>query len=94
MDAFAGSMTEHAEFIMGVWNSFNLMSNWGVLVQPRPLHRRHDAVPMPRAPTITRREAARRLAEEARIQIDGDGFQWEQSPMYHNEVDVTVISTW
>lgn len=84
MDAFVASMTEHAEFLMGVWNSYNLMSNWGVLAN-HGLFIVGAAVPAPRAGDY-RREAARRLAEEARIQIDDDGFQWEQSPMYHNEV--------
>ena len=31
IDTFIASMTDHAEFLMSVWNSYNLMSNWGVL---------------------------------------------------------------
>lgn len=33
-----------------------------------------------------RHEALRRLDAERRIQVYPDGVQWEQSPMYHNEV--------
>lgn len=84
MDTFVASMIEHAEFIMGVWNAYNLMSNWGVLAN-HGLFIVGMTVPAPRADDYAR-EAARRMAEEARIQIDDDGFQWEQSPMYHNEV--------
>lgn len=84
MASFVASMTEHAEFIMGVWDHYNLMSNWGVLAN-HGLFIVGMTLPTERAPEYAR-EAARRLAEEARIQIDDDGFQWEQSPMYHNEV--------
>lgn len=32
------------------------------------------------------RTAVKRLEDAARVQVLGDGVQWEQSPMYHNEV--------
>ena len=85
IDKFVFSMTEHAEFIMGVWNSYNLMSNWGVLAN----HGLFIAgVMLPDTPRTAeyRQEALRRLDKEIRMQVFRDGMQWEQSPMYHNEV--------
>ncbi len=38
MEKFVSSMTEHAEYIMSVYDSYNLMSNWGVLAN-------HGSVP-------------------------------------------------
>lgn len=43
------------------------------------------------------KEAIRRLALEIEIQVYDDGFQWEQSPMYHNHVahdflDVLILA--
>ena len=85
MDRFVSSMTEHAEFIMSVWNSYNLMSNWGVLAN----HGLFVAgVLLPETPRTKeyRAEALRRLQQELQIQVYPDGVHWEQSPMYHNEV--------
>lgn len=85
MNQFVASMTEHAEFIMGVWNSYNLMSNWGVLAN-HGLFVAGCLLPESERTAEYRREALRRLDQERRIQVYPDGVQWEQSPMYHNEV--------
>lgn len=85
VEKFITSMTEHADYIMSVYDSFNLMSNWGVLAN----HGLFLAgVMLPSTPRTAeyRREALRRLEEEITIQVYEDGTQWEQSPMYHNEV--------
>ena len=85
MDKFIWSLTDHAEYIMGVWNTFNLMSNWGVLAN----HGLYVAgCHLPDSPRTAeyRREALRRLDEDRRVQVYRDGVHWEQSPMYHNEV--------
>ncbi len=85
METFVTSMTEHAEYIMSVWNTFNLMSNWGVLAN----HGLFLAgVILPSTPRTGEfvKEASRRLAQEISIQVYRDGTHWEQSPMYHNEV--------
>ncbi|HHV32887.1 MAG TPA: heparinase [Clostridiales bacterium] len=96
MEKFLNSMTEHAEYIMGVYNSYNLMSNWGVLAN----HGLFLAgVMLPSTPRTAeyRAEALRRLTQEITIQVYEDGMQWEQSPMYHNEVahdylDVVILA--
>lgn len=85
MAHFVASMTEHAEFIMSVWNSYNLMSNWGVLAN-HGLFVAGVMLPETARTKEYRTEALRRLDQELRIQVYPDGVQWEQSPMYHNEV--------
>jgi hypothetical protein len=85
MDKFAASMTDHAEYIMDNWNSYNLMSNWGVIAN-RGLFFAGCLLPETERTAEYRREALRRLDAERRIQVYADGVQWEQSPMYHNEV--------
>ena len=93
---FASSVTEQAEFIMGIWNTYNLMSNWGVLAN----HGLFMAGIMLPETARTREflaEAIRRLELEIRMQVYRDGFHWEQSPMYHNEVlhcylDIAILA--
>ncbi|WP_191017912.1 alginate lyase family protein [Treponema zioleckii] len=85
MTLFVQSMTEHAEFIMTVWNSYNLMSNWGVLAN-HGLFMAGVMLPSTERTKEYVAESLRRLSEELSIQVYEDGAQWEQSPMYHNEV--------
>ena len=85
IDAFVSSMTEHAEYIMGVWNSYNLLSNWGILAN-HGLFVASAVLPQTERTLVWQRTAVERLAAEAEIQIYDDGIHWEQSAMYHNEV--------
>lgn len=85
VETFYASVTEQAEFIMGIWNTYNLMSNWGVLAN----HGLFLAGAMlPQKPRTAEyiAEATRRLTAEINMQVYRDGTHWEQSPMYHNEV--------
>ena len=93
---FYTSIEEHCEFIMSVWNSFNLMSNWGVLAN-HGLFLAGCMMPQSSRTTEYIAESLDRLAKAAEIQIYPDGVHWEQSPMYHNEVlrcymDVIIIA--
>lgn len=85
LDKFVASMTEHAEYIMGIYNSYNLISNWGVLAN-HGLFVAGVMLPTTERTLEYRKEALRRLNEEISIQVYRDGTHWEQSPMYHNEV--------
>jgi hypothetical protein len=96
MDKFIASVTEHAEFLMTVWNSYNLMSNWGVLAN-HGLFMAGVMLPETDRTAAYTAESLRRLTAELGIQVYGDGVQWEQSPMYHNEVthdylDVLILA--
>jgi hypothetical protein len=72
------------------------MSNWGTLAN----HGLFLAgVMLPSSPRTAAyvTESLRRLAENAKIGVYADGTQWEQSPMYHNEVlhdllDVVILA--
>lgn len=88
------SVEDHASFILEkAWNSYHLMSNWGVLANhglyvASCVFDRED----------WRKEALRRLSLELINEVYEDGTQWEQSPMYHNEVlrdylDVLLFSS-
>ncbi|HKM08152.1 MAG TPA: heparinase II/III family protein, partial [Sphaerochaeta sp.] len=96
LDVFIASVTEHAEFLMGIWGSYHLMSNWGVL-ENHGLFIASVILPSSERTLEFQKEAIRRLALEIDIQVYDDGVQWEQSPMYHNHVahdflDVLILS--
>lgn len=85
MQIFADSVEEHCQFLLNNWGAFTLMSNWGVLEN-------HGlflaAIIMPENPNseLYKKTALQRLQKQIEMQVGADGFQWEQSPMYHNEV--------
>ncbi|MCL2557607.1 MAG: heparinase II/III family protein [Treponema sp.] len=94
--AFAESIAEHAEYILSVWNSFNLISNWGVLAN-HGLFIAGCFLPQSARAKQYASEAIERLARAIEVQVYPDGVHWEQSPMYHNEVlrcflDVIVLA--
>ena len=94
-ELFMQSIKEHAEFILkNSWNSYHLMSNWGVLSN----HGLYVAGVVFKNEEWEK-EALRRLEAELENEVYDDGMQWEQSPMYHNEVlrdylDVLIFSRW
>ncbi len=93
---FFKSITDHAEYLMEVYDSFRLMSNWGIL-QNHGLFMAGIFLPQTQRTKNYVERALERLTEEAKIQIYRDGTQWEQSPMYHNEVahcylDVLILA--
>jgi hypothetical protein len=85
IDVFLCSVAEHARFLYSVWDSYHLMSNWGVL-ENHGLFLASLALPKSETTDMYTKEALRRLALEIQIQVYDDGVQWEQSSMYHNEV--------
>jgi len=96
LELFVSSMRLHMEFIMGIWDSYNLLSNWGVLAN-HGLFVASAMLPQDGFTEKCTKEAIRRLDAELRIQIYDDGVHWEQSAMYHNEVlhdylDVLILA--
>ena len=96
VDAFLFSVQDHAEFLLSVWDSYHLMSNWGVL-ENHGLFIASMILPESEQTKRYRKKALARLEQEIRIQVYDDGVQWEQSPMYHNEVahdflDVVILA--
>ena len=90
------SVIEHAEFIMSVWNSYNLMSNWGVLAN-HGLFVASIALPQTARTKEYRKEALRRLAKEIEIQVYADGTQWNKArcittKVAHCFLDVIILA--
>lgn len=96
IDMFCNSLIQHAEYLISKHSEYKYMSNWGVLEN-------HGLFEI--AMSIPDRELKKRYADiaiehlevEARMEIMNDGVQWEQSPMYHNEVfqcymDVLILA--
>ena len=80
------SMEKHADRLLEHFSEHKYISNWGVLescglllfsLAERPDHPRKK---------LWEETAIKRLTLAANIQVLHDGTQWEQSPMYHNEV--------
>lgn len=96
VDACYRCLREHAEYIIQMHSPYRYMSNWGVM-ENHGLFEIGIAMP---DDTLRKRYteiALEHLEVEARMQILGDGVQWEQSPMYHNEVlhcyeDVLILA--
>lgn len=96
-DAFYKCLTEHAEYIISMHSPYRYMSNWGVM-ENHGLFEIGIAMPDEERRSRYTRIALDHLEAEARMQILGDGVQWEQSPMYHNEVlhcyeDVLILAS-
>lgn len=91
-DIFVQSVREHAQYIVDSYSPFNRISNWGVLAN----HGLFMAGLFLDDDSFVH-TALKRLEQEIITQVYADGMQWEQSPMYHNEVlhdflDVLVLA--
>lgn len=97
VDAFYGCLVQHAEYIISMHSPYRYMSNWGVM-ENHGLFEIGIAMPDEESRKRYTRIALEHMEVEARMQILGDGVQWEQSPMYHNEVlhcyeDVLILAS-
>lgn len=97
INAFYDCLKEHAEYIIQMHSPYRYMSNWGVMenhglfligmvMTDSKLRERYTSI------------ALEHMEVQARMQIMGDGVQWEQSPMYHNEVlhcflDILILAS-
>lgn len=86
-------LARHAQRLLDHFSEHKYISNWGVLescgllllsIACEDVERRADL----------RETALKRLVHASRIQVLEDGTQWEQSPMYHNEVYQCFRSAW
>lgn len=85
MKSFMDCLTSHAEYLMTTYKYFQIKSNWGV-IENRGLMEIALALPETDRTKEYLKAALEHLTEEIKVQITDDGVQWEQSPMYHNEV--------
>lgn len=83
---FCNSLMEQARRLRDNFLYHKYVSNWGVIESSglflisQTLPADYDSV------DSFQKVALERLEIAARVQVMGDGTQWEQSPMYHNEV--------
>lgn len=97
VDAFYHCMITHAEYLIQYHSVMRRMSNWSIL-EDHGLFEIAMILPQSEKTREYARIALKHLEIEARLQILPDGAQWEQSPMYHNEVyhcflDVLILAS-
>lgn len=97
LDKFYNCMIQHAEYLIESHSNYCYISNWGVL-QNHGLFEIAICLPPHKRTNEYIKIALKNLEIEARMQIMNDGVQWEQSPMYHNEVfhcylDVLILAS-
>ena len=86
----------HAKYIISMHNAYRLISNWGV-IENHGLFLISLTLPEDDESREYRNIAIDHLDKLCRMSIMPDGAEWEQSPMYHNEVlkdllDVVIIA--
>lgn len=86
MEEVEQCLEKHGERLLKHFQKHKYISNWGVLESSGLLL---ISLVMPEG-SAKKKEyeetALKRLEQAAAIQVLADGTQWEQSPMYHNEV--------
>ena len=75
----------HAEYIISMHSPYRLLSNWGV-IENHGLFSIALTLPQDERTKRYLETAIAHLEQESRMAIMADGVEWEQSPMYHNEV--------
>jgi hypothetical protein len=84
-ELFLNSLYEHAKCLDSSFSDFSKTSNWGVL-EYQGLFDVAVFIPELKTSSLWKNDALKKLSVCAQLQILPDGTQWEQSPMYHNEV--------
>lgn len=97
VEAFYRCMMVHAEYLVEHHSVMRRMSNWSVL-EDHGLFEIALILPQSEKTKEYAQIALEHLEVELRLQILPDGAQWEQSPMYHNEVyhcllDVLILAS-
>lgn len=82
---FCECMNTHADYLIEHHDKLRRMSNWSIM-EDHGLFEIGCILPQTEQTREYIRIALDHLTVEARLQILPDGTQWEQSPMYHNEV--------
>ena len=82
---FINSLHQHADYINSSFSTFSQTSNWGV-IEFQGLFNTSQFLTEFTAAKQWQDDALANLNTCINLQILDDGTQWEQSPMYHNEV--------
>ncbi|SFW27972.1 Heparinase II/III-like protein [Sinomicrobium oceani] len=92
IEKFLGALYVHADFLNSAYNRHSQISNWGIL-EFHGLFNLSVFLSDFRQAAAWQKNAISRLETCIRNQILEDGTQWEQSPMYHNEVFHCYLNT-
>lgn len=98
VELYERSLHEHARYLMSMHSPYRMISNWGVIEN----HGLFEiAMALPKSPQSEEylNTAIEHLEILSRMAVLPDGVEWEQSPMYHNEVlkcflDVVMLAKW
>ena len=82
---FSSSLFQHGEYINQSFSDFSKTSNWGVL-EFQGLYVVSNFFSEFKSASKWKKDATDNLKTCINLQVLDDGNQWEQSPMYHNEV--------
>tara|TARA_R110001592_G_scaffold361272_1_gene671571 strand:- start:29843 stop:31990 length:2148 start_codon:yes stop_codon:yes gene_type:complete len=82
---FLSSINQHATYINSAFSNFSQTSNWGV-IEFHGLFNASQFLTEFKEAKLWEKDALNNLNTCINLQILEDGTQWEQSPMYHNEV--------
>ncbi len=82
-------MRRHQQRLLSEFPPYKYISNWGV-IEACGLFLFSLALP---GSEEAAQEALKRLSQSTQVQVLPDGMQWEQSPMYHNEVYHCYLNT-
>ena len=85
LQKYYDSLTLHAKHLINCHSPYRYMSNWGV-IENHGLFEIAVCLPQNEKTKEWINFAVKNLEVQAKMQIMPDGVQWEQSPMYHNEV--------
>jgi len=85
LSKFLEALYEHGVYINADFNYFSKTSNWGVL-EFHGLFNLANFLSEFKVAEGWKQDAINNLNTSIQLQIQDDGTQWEQSPMYHNEV--------
>ena len=82
---FLNSLYQHGEYLNSSFSNFSKTSNWGVIEFHGLFNLAQFLTEFKIAPQW-QKDALDKLSTCIELQVQEDGTQWEQSPMYHNEV--------
>ena len=95
-EQFYDCIRVHCDYLVSMHSPYRLLSNWGV-IENHGLFMFSLTLPESEEAKNYRAIAIEHLTKLCRMAIMPDGVEWEQSPMYHNEVlkdllDVVIIA--
>lgn len=98
VELYEKCLHEHAKYLMSMHSPYRMISNWGI-IENQGLFEIALALPKTDSSKAYMDAAIEHLEILSRMAVMPDGVEWEQSPMYHNEVlkcflDVVILAKW